>query len=102
LKRAYSYKVKALIRHYINYISKLKFLLAFKVAFTRVFITSNIYLAFRGVGLIPYEPDVVLLRLDMQLRTPTLPTLVEALWEAQTLSNVRKLKAQSTLIRKRV
>jgi hypothetical protein len=102
LKQAYSYKVKALIRYYINYISKLEFLLAFKVAFTRAFTISNIYLAFRGAGLIPYELDVVLSRLDMQLRTPTLPTLVEALWEAQTPSNVRKLKAQSTLIRKRV
>ena len=46
LKRAYSYKIKALIRHYINYITKLKFLLAFKAAFTRSFTAANTCLAF--------------------------------------------------------
>jgi predicted RNA-binding protein with PUA domain len=38
----------------------------------------------------------------VQLRTPTPPALTEALWEAYTLSNVRELKAQLTLIRERV
>ena len=33
LKRAYSREIEALIRNYINYITKLKFLLAFKAAF---------------------------------------------------------------------
>jgi hypothetical protein len=46
LKRAYSYKIKALIYYYINYITKLKLLLAFKVAFKQLFILANIYLAF--------------------------------------------------------
>jgi hypothetical protein len=39
----------------------------------------------------------------VQLRTPTLlEALPEALWEACTLSNVRELNAQLTLIRERV
>jgi len=38
----------------------------------------------------------------VQLRTPTLAALLEAPWEACTLSNVRELEAQSTLIRDRV
>jgi hypothetical protein len=46
LKRAYSYKVKALIRYYINYITKLKFLPAFKAAYNRLFTLTNICLAF--------------------------------------------------------
>jgi hypothetical protein len=46
LKRAYSYKIKALICYYVNYITKLKFLLAFKAAFTQLFKLANIYLAF--------------------------------------------------------
>jgi hypothetical protein len=33
LKRVYSREVKSLIRHYINYITKLKFLPAFKAAY---------------------------------------------------------------------
>jgi hypothetical protein len=35
LKRAYSREIEALIRHHINYITKLKFLPAFKAAFER-------------------------------------------------------------------
>ena len=33
LKLAYSYKIEGLIYNYINYITKLKFLLAFKAVF---------------------------------------------------------------------
>jgi hypothetical protein len=46
LKRAYSYEIKTLIYYYINYITKLKFLLAFKVPFTQLFMLGNICLAF--------------------------------------------------------
>jgi hypothetical protein len=104
LKRAYGREVEALIRHHINHITKVEFLPAFKVAFTRAFTTANICSAFQGAGLVPLQPDVVLSRLDVQLHTPTPPALVEALWEARTLSNVRELEleAQSTLIRERV
>ena len=51
----------------------------------------------------PLQLETVLSKLDVQLRTPTPPAaLAEALWEARTPSNARKLKAQSTLIYKRV
>jgi hypothetical protein len=46
LKRAYSREIEALIRYYINYITKLEFLLAFKAAFKQLFTLANIYLAF--------------------------------------------------------
>jgi hypothetical protein len=46
LKRAYSREIKALIRYYINYITKLKFLLAFKAVFKQSFTLANICLAF--------------------------------------------------------
>ena len=46
LKRAYSCKIKALMRNYINYITKLKFVLVFKAAFKQLFPLANIYLAF--------------------------------------------------------
>jgi hypothetical protein len=71
LNRAYSRKIKALIRHHINYITKLEFLPAFKAAFKRSFTAANICSAFQGAGLVPFQPDVVLLKLDVQLRTPT-------------------------------
>jgi hypothetical protein len=46
LERVYSCKIKALICYYINYIIKLKFLPAFKVAFKQLFTLANICLAF--------------------------------------------------------
>jgi hypothetical protein len=103
LKRAYSREIEALIRHHINHITKLEFLLAFKTAFDRSFTAANICSAFQGAGLVPLQPDVVLSKLDVQLRTPTPAALEEVLWEARTPpSNVRELEAQSTLIRNRV
>ncbi|KAJ8117809.1 hypothetical protein OPT61_g1084 [Boeremia exigua] len=54
-------------------------------------------------SLVPYQPEAVLSKLDVQLRTPTPPAaLTEALWEARTLSNARELEAQSSLICERV
>jgi hypothetical protein len=92
LKRAYSREVESLIRNHINYVTKLKFLPAFKAAFNRSITPANICSAFRGAGLVP-----------LQLRTPTPPAaLTEALWEARTPSNARELEAQLSLIRERV
>jgi hypothetical protein len=102
LKRAYSREVESLIRHHINHITKLEFLPAFKTAYNRSFTSANICSAFRGAGLVPLQPDTVLSKLDVQLRTPTPAALPEAPWEARTPSNVRELDAQSTLIRERV
>jgi hypothetical protein len=79
LKRAYSQEIEALILHYINHITKLEFLPAFKAAFTRSFTATNICSAFRGAGLVPLQPDIVLLKVDVQLRTPSPVALAEAL-----------------------
>ena len=102
LKRAYSREIEGLIRHHINHITKLEFFPAVKAAYDRSFTSANICSAFSGAGLVPHQPDVVLSKLDVQLRTPTPPALIEAPWEARTPSNVRELEAQSTLIRERV
>ena len=82
LKRAYSREIEALIRHHINHINhitKVEFLPAFKAAFERLFTSANICSAFQGAGLVPLQPDIVLSKLDVQLRTPTLVALPEAL-----------------------
>jgi hypothetical protein len=102
LKRAYSREIESLMRNHINHITKLEFLPAFKAAFNRSFTPANICSAFRGAGLVPHQPDAVLSKLDVQLRTPTPADVTEALWEARTPSNLRELDAQSTLIRDRV
>jgi hypothetical protein len=73
LKRHYSDGISLLARSRIYYINKETFLLAFKVAFEKTFTLENIRAGFRGAGLAPHDPKVVLLKLDVQLRTPTPP-----------------------------
>jgi hypothetical protein len=72
LKRLYSNKILALARSCIYYINKETFLLAFKVTFSKVFTAENVCAGFRGARLVLYNLEVVLLKLNMRLRTLTL------------------------------
>lgn len=101
MKRAYSPEAESLIRHHINHITKLEFMPAFTAGFNQSFTLANISSAFRGAGLVPHQLDAVLPKLDVQLRKPTPAALPEAVWEGRTPSDVRELKAQSSLIRDR-
>ena len=46
LKCVYGYKINSFIYNYINYITKFKFLLAFKAAYTQAFTIENIRVSF--------------------------------------------------------
>jgi hypothetical protein len=65
LKRAYSKEIKSLIRCRINYIIKEDFLPAFKAVFNNVITDKNIARDFRGTGLILFDPDCVISKLDI-------------------------------------
>ena len=73
LKLAYGYKIKDLMRNYINYITKLKFILAFRAAFYKAFTESNICLSFRATSLVLFNLDAVLLKLNIVVCTLLLP-----------------------------
>jgi hypothetical protein len=75
LKRYYSDRISLLARSRIYYIDKETFLLAFKAAFKKTFTPENIRVGFRGAGLAPHNPKVVLSKLNVQLRTLTPPAL---------------------------
>jgi hypothetical protein len=98
LKKAYRSQIGSLIRSYINHITKLEFLPAFKAAFKQSITKDNIYAGFQGAGLVPYDPDAVLLKLNIKLYTPPLLALLEALWEFKILSNACELEFQLTLV----
>jgi hypothetical protein len=102
LKRHYGDGISLLARSRIYYIDKETFLPAFRAAFEKTFTQENICAGFRGAGLVPYNPDAVLSKLDVRLRTPTPPALGTVPWEAQTPRNAREIEAQSTLIRNRI
>jgi hypothetical protein len=76
LKRAYGAKINALIYAYIYHVNKQSFLLAFKVAFKRVFLESNIKASFKGARLIPFNLEVVILKLNVKL-CMLLPPIIE-------------------------
>jgi hypothetical protein len=73
LKRYYGDGISLLARSRIYYIDKETFLLAFKAAFEKTFTQENICAGFRGARLVLYNLDAVLSKLNVRLRTPTLP-----------------------------
>jgi hypothetical protein len=73
LKRSYSDGISALARNHIYYISKETFLPAFKATYEHTFTKANARAGFRGARLIPFNPDAVLSKLNIRLRTPTPP-----------------------------
>lgn len=71
LKKAYSRQIEDLIRSHITHITKVEFLAAFKAAFFNSITEKNICGGFQGAGLVPFNPQAVLSKLDVKLRTPT-------------------------------
>ncbi len=67
LKQSYDRQFKTFIKVYINYIIKTEFFIAFKTAYLVIITTNNIQGDFRSIGLIPYNPQVVLSKLDIKL-----------------------------------
>jgi hypothetical protein len=61
------------MRNRINHITKVEFLPCFKAAFNAAFTPSNIQGGFRGAGLVPFDPQQVIIGLDVKLRTPSPP-----------------------------
>jgi hypothetical protein len=102
LKKAYGQQVEDLMRSHINHITKLEFLPAFKAAFNASITKNNIYAGFRGAGLVPYNPDAVISKLDIRLRTPTPQAIEGTQWESKTPNNPTELEFQTALIRDRI
>jgi len=99
LKRKYSQRVRDLARRRVFHINKEGFLPAFKDAFFDVFTEQNCRKAFEGSGYVPLNPQVVLDRLEVRLRTPPAPLLPETPWQSKTPSNTYEFGSQSKLVR---
>jgi hypothetical protein len=59
------------IQAHINHITKVKFFLAFYAAYKATITKENITGGFQGAKLIPFNPQAVIFKLDVKLRTPT-------------------------------
>ncbi|EGU85420.1 hypothetical protein FOXB_04063 [Fusarium oxysporum f. sp. conglutinans Fo5176] len=71
LKKAYGREIEHLIRRSITHVSKTEFLPAFYAASQATMTEKNIKGGFKGAGLVPLDPESVISKLDVQLRTPT-------------------------------
>jgi hypothetical protein len=105
LKKAYSHQIKELMRQQITHITKEDFIPAFRAAFQASLTESNIQGGFRGAGLVPFDPERVILTLDLKLQTPTpqnsRPSTADP-WTSQTPSNPTQAISQGSFIKERV
>lgn len=99
LKRAYSRLIESKMRARINHIDKLDFLEVYPSARIEAFKSETIKNSFAAAGLIPYNPDQVISKLDICLRTPTPPSSRGSEWEPKTPSNYVQLQKQASSIK---
>jgi hypothetical protein len=105
LKKAYGREIEHLIRSSITHISKTEFFPAFYAAFQATMTEKNIKGGFKGAGLVPFDPESVVSKLDVQLRTPT-PAEKEAgqaqPWTSKTPKTIIEAELQSEYLERRV
>ena len=105
LKRAYSKELEGFIKSHVNHITKTEFLIAFHAAHVSAMTPQNIQGGFKEAGLIPFNPECVISKLDVKLRirTPPEATLPPTQpWISQTPHNPADLISQSEFIRSRI
>jgi hypothetical protein len=105
LKRVYGRQIETFIKAHINHITKVEFFLAFHAAYKETMTVANCQAGFRGAGLVPFDPQAVISKLDVKLRTPSpsrLSTANSLSWVSQTPSNPTEALSQSTLVRNRI
>ena len=80
MKKAYGRQIEHFVRAYINYITKVEFFLTFKATYFATITESNNKGGFRGIGLVPFEPEAIVSKLDIKLQTliPTSPPSIAA------------------------
>ena len=104
LKRLYRRQIETLMQNGVNYIDKQDFLEAYYTARTETMNQANIHSSFAATGVVPYDPERVLSKLNTQLRTPTppplpLPALDQGPWIPETPHNTAQLELQSKAIK---
>ena len=104
LKKAYGREIEHLIRCSITHVSKTEFFPAFHNAFQATMTKRNIKPAFRGAGLVPFNPESVVSKLDVQTRTP--PPVEEIVpstpWGSKTPTTVLEAEFQTEYLERRI
>ena len=102
LKRSYGGLVDQKMRLGINHIDKLDFLMAYPTARDSAFQALTIKNSFAAGGLVPFDPERVLSKLNIRLRTPTpsasRPSSRSSVFTPKTPSTVAELLKQGASI----
>jgi hypothetical protein len=103
LKRAYGSLVSQKMRLGINHIDKLDFLHTYPKARIDAFKPDTIKNSFAAASLVPFDPDRVLSKLDIQLNTPTpapsRPGSQSSQFTPKTPGNVTELLKQASSVK---
>ena len=105
LKAAYGKQIESLMRANITHIAKEDFLPAFCAAHYVAMTARNIQGGFRGAGLVPFDPESVISRLDLRIQTPTPSNSrpgTSHTWISKTPNNPIEASSQSAFIKKRI
>jgi hypothetical protein len=100
LKDVYGDLVRQKMQLGISHIDKLDFLKIFPEARKSAFTAENIQNSFTATGLVPFDPDRVLGKLDIQLKTPTPPGSRSTNSAPKTPYTTRQLERQASATRK--
>jgi hypothetical protein len=102
LKRSYGRFVERRSRQGWHHFDKLDFLATFPHAHKEAFKSETIKSGFAASGIVPYNPERVLEKLNIQLKTPTPPgsqcSNSQSSWGLQTPRNTAQLQRQATTI----
>ncbi len=105
LKKAYGREIEELMKARITHITKTDFLPAFFAAHQAAMTDKNIQGGFRGAGLVPFNPENVLSRLNVKLRTPSpVEGMIELpnIWVPKTPNNPTEATSQTDYIKRRI
>jgi hypothetical protein len=99
LKRSYGRQIEQFMYVGNNHIDKPDFLTAFLAARKESMAIDTVRSGFAGAGLVPYNPERVLSKLNTQLRTPTPPPSTvptqQGHWAPKTPHDIAQLELQA-------
>ncbi len=101
LKRSYRRQIEGFMQVGVNHIDKPDFLTAYLATRKESMAIETICNGFAGTGLVLYNPEQVLSKLNTQLQTPTPPLVLpvnQHPWIPETPHNIAELERQSQAI----
>jgi hypothetical protein len=102
LKVAYGSQLEELMKSNITHVDKADFFTMFQPAFKAAITAKNAKGGFEGAGLVPFNPDQVISKLDIRIHTPSPSCSSSPPWSSHTPYNPKEALAQRDLIKDQV